>query len=486
MKKIIFTLLVTFFSFNSYVKAIGDADFAGGNGTQGTPWLISTAVQLDNVRNNLSATEMKYFRLMNDIDLKDLGETNNWTPFKDGSSSSGAYMDFDGNGYVIKNMHIEGKTTNYQSFAGFIWGKIRNLGLVNVYINCPAVGGMGAIVGYVGSGNPGTSHFRTGSIENCFATGYLSGGGGTVGGIAGSIGRPSNNGTPSFVKNCYFSGELHNTYAGSSVTIRTGGIAGLVVANTTAAYNTVSPIQNCYTTGYYHTGKGRIGGIAGESELTIENSVSFADLEDMSETVNSMGMIVGWCDNNGTTKFGKVQNCWAFDGAKMKRGGQWITAANFNTPAAGTTSPVDGTLKDINYLSSAVNYYVGLGFPMAGETAIWSQQLRSSKYPQLLWVASRSDAQDIDGLTDIPSITTGTTPQKEQEGSTVFAVGNLLVFRDVSEIYKVSIYDAKGALLKTFDQTEDGASIVLSDNNQLLLVKMTSKSGKVITRKIIK
>ncbi|MEA4975016.1 MAG: hypothetical protein VB046_04700 [Paludibacter sp.] len=487
MKKIIFTLLVTLFSFTSNVIAQGDADFSGGNGTQENPWQIRTAVQLDNVRNNLSATEMKFFKLMNDIDLKDIAETNNWMPYKDGASSSAAYMDFDGNGFVIKNMHIEGKTANYQSFAGFIWGTIRNLGLVNVYINCPAVGGIGAFVGYVGSGTPSNNHYRTGSIENCYATGYILGGGGTVGGIAGSIGRPSNNGTTSFVKNCYFSGELHNVYAGSSSTVRTGGIAGLVLANTTAANNTISPIQNCYATGFYRTGKGRIGGIVGETEHTIENSVAFADLEEEGSTANSMGMIVGYCDNTGTTsKFGKVLNSWSYDGVKMRRGGEWVTPGYFNTPGTGTISPVDGSLKDLTYLSNAVNYYVELGFPMAGETAVWSQQLRSSIYPQLLWVASRSDAQDIDGLTNIPDITTGTNPQKEHQEPAVIANGNLIIFKDVTEALKVSVYDAKGALLKTFNQTVDGASIVLSDNNKLLLVKMTSQSGKVITRKLIK
>lgn len=487
MKKIIFTLLVALFSFTSYVKAVGDTDFSGGNGTQEDPWQIRTAVQLDNVRNNLSATEMKFFKLTNDIDLKDIAETNNWMPYKDGTSSSAAYMDFDGNGFVIKNMHIEGKTANYQSFAGFIWGTIRNLGLVNVYINCPAVGGIGAFVGYVGSGTPSNNHYRTGSIENCYATGYILGGGGTVGGIAGSIGRPSNNGTTSFIKNCYFSGELHNVYAGSSSTVRTGGIAGLVLANTTAANNTISPIQNCYATGFYRTGKGRIGGIVGETEHTIENSVAFADLEEEGSTANSMGMIVGYCDNTGTTsKFGKVLNSWAYDGVKMRRGGEWVTPGYFNTPGTGTISPVDGSLKDLTYLSNAVNYYVELGFPMAGETAVWSQQLRSSIYPQLLWVASRSDAQDIDGLTNIPDITTGTNPQKEHQEPAVIANGNLIIFKDVTEALKVSVYDAKGALLKTFDQTEDGASIVVSDNNRLLLVKMTSSSGNVITRKLIK
>lgn len=485
MKKIIFTLFAALFCYTG-VSAVGDADFSGGNGTQENPWQIRTAVQLDNVRNNLSATEMKYFKLMNDIDLKDIAETNNWNPYRDAAASAGAYMDFDGNGFVIKNMHIEEKSANYQSFAGYLWGKIRNLGLVNVYINCPTVGAVAPFSGYVGSLTPGTNHHRTGVIENCYATGFVSGGGGNVAGITANIGRASNNGTPSYVKNCYFSGSLQNTYTGSSATVRTGGIAGIVWANTTAANNTVSPIQNCYATGYYRTAKGRIGGIAGETELTIENSVAYADLEEIGETETSMGLIVGRCDNNGTNKFGSVQNCWSYNESKMRRGGQWVTASNFDTPGVGSISPVDGTLKDNAYLSTAVNYYIGLGFTMAGESAIWSQQLRSGKYPQLLWVASRSDAQTIDGLTTIPSITSIGSPLKEQEGPLVLSTGNLLIFKKIKESYNVSVYNSNGVLLKSFDQTEDGASIVMSDQVHILLVKMTSESGEVFLRKIIK
>ncbi|MFV0391497.1 MAG: hypothetical protein ACK5KP_06420 [Paludibacteraceae bacterium] len=123
---------------------------------------------------------------------------------------------------------------------------------------------------------------------------------------------------------------------------------------------------------------------------------------------------------------------------------------------------------------------------LAGETAVWSQQLRDGKYPQLLWVASRADAQNIDGLGNVPSIPTGSNLQTELQEPVVIARGNLLIFNNVTEPLKVKVYDVKGVLLKTFEQTEDGASIVISDNHKLLLVNMTSKSGNVRTLKIIK
>jgi len=377
---------------------IPDISFAGGNGTQANPWQIKSAPQLDNVRRYINSTEMKYFKLMNDIDLRDLGEINNWTPYADGLAPAGAYMNFDGNGYIIKNMHIsiDASTANYQSFAGYLWGKIQNLGLVNVYIDCPAIGGVGAFAGYLGSATPGANGTRTGIIEDCFATGYVSGGGGIAGGIVGSIGRPSNNGIPSYIKNCYFAGEVYNRYpgSGSAVTVRTGGIAGVLFANNTKTANdTAAPIENCYATGHIHALKGRVGGIAGETYSTIKNCVAYANLEEEGNTVNSMGLITGYCVNSENAgEFGRVENCWAYEEAVMIRNGGIVTPSHFLTPASGTTTPVDGTLKDPAFLFSASNYQEA-GFL----SPAWASQLQK-KYPQLAWVAARTDAISIDGL----------------------------------------------------------------------------------------
>jgi len=439
---------------------------------------------------------MKYFKLMNDIDLKDLGETTNWVPYTvtvgnalnpTTANTNGAYMNFDGNGYVIKNLRIADPnlSVNYQSFTGFLWGRIQNLGLVNVYINCPKSGTVAAFGAYVGAATPGANDVRVGIIENCFATGYISGGGGAVGGIIGMTGRPSNNGVPSYIKNCYFSGELYNTYTGSSITVRTAGIAAVVYANNTETANTVAPVENCYATGYFHTIKGRVGGVVAENYSTIKNNVAYADLEEEGETANSMGLVVGYCLNSGAAgEFGKVDNCWAFNEAKMKRGGAAVTPSHFTTPGAGTIAPVDGTLKEAAFLSNPLNYYSQLSFSMAGENAVWSQQLRGM-YPQFIWVSSRADAESIDGLSNIPSMPTGlSTPQSITPH--IIANGNLIIINGIDETYQVSVYDLKGSLLKSFVQKEDGAAIVPGAvNNTVLLVKMTGSSGRTYSCKLI-
>jgi endonuclease/exonuclease/phosphatase family metal-dependent hydrolase len=367
-----------------------------GNGTQDSPYLIRRATQLDSIRYQLSAAQKTYFKLMNDIDLKELDETNNWKPL----NTDGAYLDFDGNGHVIKNMHIameDAATPNYQSFIGLLWGTVKNLGLVNVYVDCPKTGNAAAIAGYAGSATPAAADYRTGIIENCFVTGYVSSGAGTVGGIVGVVGRPANNGTPSYIRNCYFSGEIHNKYAGSSATVRTGGIAGLIYANTAQSANTEVPVQNCYAAGYFHAQKGRAGGIVGETELAVQNCVSYADLEIVAaNTADGIGLIAGYCIAT-TGKWGAVNNSWGYGGATMKYAGAVKHPDNVENPS-GSSAPVDGTIKDAVFLSTVSNYaqlYI--------DNTVWSQQLRGM-YPQLQWVAARPDAENMDGLTTVPAM----------------------------------------------------------------------------------
>jgi hypothetical protein len=351
---------------------------------------------LDSIRYQLSAAQKTCFKLTNDIDLSELSATNNWTPL----NTDGAYMDLDGNGHTIKNMHIatESATTpNYQSFVGLLWGTVRNLGLVNVYVDCPKMGNAAGIAGYAGSQTPAAAAYRTGIIENCFVTGYVSSGGGTVGGIVGVIGRPANNGTPSYIRDCYFSGEIHNNYTGSSATVRTGGIAGLIYANTTQSANTEVPLQNCYATGYFHTQKGRVGGIVGETELAVQNCVSYADLEIIStNTTDGIGSIAGYCIAT-TGKWGAVNNCWGYGGATMKYVGSVIQPGNVESPS-GSSAAVDGAVKDAAFLSAIANYA-----QLYMDNSVWSQQLRGI-YPALQWIAARPDAENIDGLTAPPAM----------------------------------------------------------------------------------
>lgn len=71
--------------------------FAGGSGTTADPWLIANATHMGNIASNLSTSEKKYFKLIDDITLGDTWTSLNPTPFT-------RQIDFDGNGRTINHL----------------------------------------------------------------------------------------------------------------------------------------------------------------------------------------------------------------------------------------------------------------------------------------------------------------------------------------------------------------------------------------------
>jgi len=153
--------------------------------------------------------ENKTVKLANDIDLSGI---ENWTPIGANKVNNTFWGTFDGDGYVVKNLTINRPNDEYQGLFSFVSAAtIKNLGVVDVSI----IGGnaCGGIAGYVGE------------IENCFATGTVSGSGAS-GGVAGEVSRAA--------KNCY------STTTG---TARGGafGAGGLT--------NSTKPFEYLYSTG---------------------------------------------------------------------------------------------------------------------------------------------------------------------------------------------------------------------------------------------
>ena len=130
------------------------AEYAGGNGTYESPYLIETPEQLDAIR-NIKWADVKenppYFRLENDLDLSGF---ENWTPLSMGNedNTGGCYIHFDGNGHIIRNMHSA--VDKYSSLFGILKGSCKNLGLVDVDVAATG-SGAGAIAGAVEGGIKG-------------------------------------------------------------------------------------------------------------------------------------------------------------------------------------------------------------------------------------------------------------------------------------------------------------------------------------------
>ncbi|MDR2712983.1 MAG: dockerin type I domain-containing protein [Clostridiales bacterium] len=256
---------------------------------------------LDNVRNDLSGS----YVLMNNIDLADWGE---WVPIGDRKEKAFS-GNFDGQGYVIRNLQITNDTYQSIGLFGYITdAEIRNVGLEDTQINASS-SNAGGICGYV-----------NGYIYNCYNTGDISSSSNT-GGIFGSgticisncynIGDISSfssaGGICGFlsgsISNCYNIGTILSSSSSSSDYYQyrfsyAGGICG---------YGSYGPIVNCYNTGNvsssYSPGYSSIsyaGGICGNGSNSITKSYNTGNVSATSSSTYSRsfaGGISGTCNS---------------------------------------------------------------------------------------------------------------------------------------------------------------------------------------------
>ncbi|WP_171632003.1 GLUG motif-containing protein [Paenibacillus plantarum] len=209
-------------------------EFAGGNGTQQQPFEITSAKQLDNVRNNMELG--LYFKLSNDIDLNvsPYNEGDGWQPI--GSDGSAFRGNIDGNGHIIRGLTIRKSTIDFVGLFGQLelGSTVTNMRLENVNIT-----GNWVVGGLAG-------HNRFGSISNSYVTGTVNGNH-AIGGLVG-----------------FNDGTITNSYASASVigNVEIGGLVGVNMNGT---------ITTSYATGIV-SGTNQSGGLVGVNNRTITNS----------------------------------------------------------------------------------------------------------------------------------------------------------------------------------------------------------------------
>lgn len=166
-----------------------DTTFAAGSGTEADPWLIKNAFQFENMMNLYKDAEapadknsFKYwFKLVKDIDASSI----TWVPLNNSGSFYKA-IDFDGGGHTVTGLTCT--SGNYPSFAGVLYGSVRNVtfdgatisgttkkGVVAGFMGTTGLPGFCEGVTVTGSTVSGSSysggfagHCRTtGSIERC-------------------------------------------------------------------------------------------------------------------------------------------------------------------------------------------------------------------------------------------------------------------------------------------------------------------------------
>lgn len=199
-------------------KKLDNPKFEAGNGTETEPYIITTAAQLDEVRNFRNAC----FELGNDIDLSSYLNKNEtgWKPIKN------FYGTFDGKKHTIKGLWINlSSVDNVGLFANVERLDDERVSVSNLFVEIGTKGlkgrnYVGGICGLLPS---------NGKIENCKVTGDIYGDY-CVGGIVGGF------------SDYYYHSSIISQCASSGNIIANDYVGGILGKNDTSC-----SINNCYS-----------------------------------------------------------------------------------------------------------------------------------------------------------------------------------------------------------------------------------------------
>ena len=238
------------------------AKYGGGTGEPNNPYLIYTDQHMNTI--GLHEEDLnKHFKLMADIDLGSLGETDFNIIGRYPSSFRGV---FDGNGHIISNFRYISTDVNdvalFENVQG-VQARITDLGLIDPVINVesneldfvvdPDDPDSGAIYG--NSAGSLVNYLSRGALlSHCYVRGGSVSGDVWIGGLVSYVDQ-------STIESCYSTAEV----SGKSFV---GGLAG---------YNIRGKITDCHTIGNI-TGINFAGGLVGRNDGTIKNCYTAGDV----------------------------------------------------------------------------------------------------------------------------------------------------------------------------------------------------------------
>jgi|GEM_PF-2567174 len=220
------------------------ANFAGGNGSPETPFLVETAQHLNDIRNYPYSN----FKQIADIDLgvAPWNEGDGWISI--GNDYNPFWGSYNGNGFKISNLTINQPQNMFLGLFGFVVeGNLMNISIENATIaGNNRVGILCGIAFYA-------------QIEDCFSSGEISISSNWAGGLTGAAVQTQ-------IANSYSIANIQAT--GYSV----GGLTGTI--------ENYSLISNSYATGNV-SGSRYVGGLVGWSEYysQVNNSYSVGSVD---------------------------------------------------------------------------------------------------------------------------------------------------------------------------------------------------------------
>lgn len=272
-----------------------------GSGTESDPYQITSAdelkwfaEQVNDGQNNICG------KLMNDIDLNRVP----WTPI--GNVTTPFLGIFDGNGFTISQLYVEGGADNQGLFGYCKDAAIKNVKTENGIIN--GNNSSGGIVG----------HAEDTDITNCVNGNSISSGGTYNGGIVGRCIRTEiidciNNGD--ILKGAYQNGGIAGSAENSLIDccINYGNISNTDHSGGIAAYNTNGTVSNCLNVGNITTTGGFFcytAGIVADNEgknSVVKNCLNLGNLSGTGGEGCRVNTIVCANDREGTY----AENCYS-------------------------------------------------------------------------------------------------------------------------------------------------------------------------------
>ena len=271
--------------------------FAGGDGTASNPYLIASAIQLNNMHKDgvLKHQDKVYFRLIEDIDMNDLPAGMVWVPLN-WAEPYDFCVNFDGGGHTIDHFTCsltedqarnngetdpgvlsDNRPYDKPAFFGLLYGECYDLNITNAVITNTFGTPTAILAGYCGySGKKATVwnvHVQ-GKVSFTGASGIPNVQTSCVGGFAGRVDF-------AFIDSCSADVEVtsNKNYA--------GGFFGI-------DWGEASTIRNCFSTGSIRAEQ-RVGGFAGgliKNETKIINCYSTCE----PSALRGAGGIVGFAN----------------------------------------------------------------------------------------------------------------------------------------------------------------------------------------------
>jgi hypothetical protein len=404
-----------------------------GQGTEGRPYILCTATQLNAIGANEAYMD-KHFKMMSDIDLDGItfimmGGTGDTTGFK------GV---FDGNGFVVKNIVLG--SGNFTGFFRRTQGAlIKNLGLENVSRIATGNVDVGTLIGRAEQTSVQDS-YATGSLYGIDVVGGLVGRllenseiiksyskvtvtapGSNVGGMVGSL-------NSSQIRDSYSNGNVYGN--GSPV----GGLVGILVS---------SQIYNSYATGNV-IGDRTLGGLIGRvlqsttpgiEASVVSQSYAIGDVRSKTQTNYArVGGLIGLIDTGATNVAANVIVTHSFatgsvtvQGTTTMAGG--LIGANhgkvYNSYATGDVFGASqvGGLIGVAYAVSEVHSSFSTGLVIGNGTEVGGLVGFGTSFTgsNLYWDIDRSARTNGSGSGDHAGISGKTTAQMSSQNTAEYA-----------------------------------------------------------------